>query len=85
MENKDFNLRRNFMYSKKEIVREIKNVVSGLTAYSNIVVKKVGKGYELRRTFSRLPLGEAQGAMQFSHCCNHCTLKEAEDMLDELQ
>ena len=72
--------------NKKEIIRKIKEVVSGCDGWQYIVVTKKanGRGYEIVGGGLGRPLqiNFDAGDMLFRHTQNDCTLREAEELLE---
>ena len=81
--------------NKREIIKEIRDVVSGNSKYQYIAISKREKGYEivekglsnlgppLLSNRSRLLLENFnEDDMLFRHTRNFCTLREAEKLLE---
>ena len=73
--------------NKKEIIKKIKEVVSGCNGWEYIAVAKKanGRGYEIVGGGLGCPVRENYGPddMLFIHDRNDCTLREAEELLEE--
>lgn len=70
---------------KKEIIREIRDVMSGNSGHTWIIVRHDSKSWEIAGSgignFSKDNL--EKGDMFFEHVCNDMTLKEAEEELNK--
>lgn len=64
--------------TKRQVVKEIRDVMVGTSAYECIGVNKLAKGWEVYTSNN-----DPHMDMCFHHCCNEMTLKEAEMWLNE--
>ena len=68
--------------TKKQVVKIMRNVMTGADAHTNIVAWKEGRSWKVETGLNKYNRHDFEN-VQFigRHCCNEMTLKEAEELL----
>ena len=65
--------------TKKQMIKEVRDVCTGRSGHTHIFVTPLFPCYEVETSISN----DREGRMHFSHCCNEMSLREASEMIEE--
>lgn len=69
--------------TKREIIRETKDILCGNSGHTNIIIWKEGRSWRCETGLNRFQKSDfSDESIQFSHCCNEITLKETKKEID---
>jgi len=72
--------------TKKETIREIRDIISGVSGHTHMIITLLKKGYEVETGIGRFSKDydefHTPKNLTYEHCCNDCTLKEAKEQFE---
>jgi len=69
--------------TKKQVIRDLRDVLAGKSAHTIAIVEKDKKGYFIETSIIDMNVNHETNQRKFKHCCNSLTLKETERILNE--
>lgn len=68
--------------TKKQLIKEIRNITSGRYDHNYMIVTIVFGGYKIIGSGIGNIFNKGKGNMEFVHCENECTLKQAKEYFE---
>jgi len=69
--------------TKREMIRELRDVLVGNCGHSHIAIWKEGRSWKTETGLDRQIWQHVEGCAGFDHCCNEMTLKETAEYFND--